>query len=132
MLRRVEFYQLNRKFVDSKDAPEQCKNLIYYSLAIGHHIGVLDCFRKIMGMGHDEYERWIAKFPPGEGRRKLEGVLKWGEIEITREHLPALSSALQAALPGMLPEEKRWARSLLQLLQMIRQEPAIYLVVRTS
>jgi len=129
---RVEFYQLNRKFVDSKDVPEQSKNLIYYSLAIGHHIGVLDCFRKIMGMDQEMYAKWIAKFPPGEGRRKLEGVLKWGEIEITREHIGILLRSLNTALPGMLPEEKEWAHSLMGLLRAIAEEPAIYLLVRAS
>ncbi len=132
MSRKVEFYQLSRKFVDSKDVPEKFQHLIYYSLAIGHHVGVLDCFRKIMGMDREEYAKWIAKFPPGEGRRKLEGVLKWGEIEITREHIGILLRSLNSALPGMLPEEKEWAYSLMGLLRAIAEEPAIYLVVRAS
>lgn len=130
--KEIEFYQLNQKFVDSKNVPDQLKNLIYYSLAIGHHIGVLDCFKKIMGISQEEYLQWIKKFPQGEGRRKLEGVLKWGEIEITKEHIGPLLNAVTSAMPKMLPQEKEWASCLIRLLRNINGEPAIYLVVRSS
>ncbi|WP_305813079.1 formate hydrogenlyase maturation HycH family protein [Photobacterium leiognathi] len=40
----VYFYNGSRKFVDeSYDVPEEAKQIMYYSLAIGHHLGVVDC-----------------------------------------------------------------------------------------
>lgn len=129
MPRMVEFYQLKEKFVDSRDVPERVQHLIYYNLAIGHHIGVLDCFRKVLEIGGASYARWVGKLPPGEGRRKLEGVLKWGEIEINRDHVSPILDALWE-VPDLLPEEREWSRSLSTILDLIRQEPEIYLLVR--
>lgn len=131
MAKRVAFYQLSHKFVDSKDAPAEAKNLIYYSLAIGHHVGVLDCFSSVMTIEEGDFEQWIAKLPEGEGRRKLEGVLKWGEIEINQDHIAPLASAMQAGLPEMQPQEQQWANSLLQLLRNMAEEPVLYLMVRS-
>ncbi|MDI6913133.1 MAG: formate hydrogenlyase maturation HycH family protein [Desulfitobacteriaceae bacterium] len=131
MLGKVEFYRLSKKFVDEKEAPPQVKQLEYYALAIGHHVGVVDCFSPVMNMAREEYLKWIAKLPQTEARRKMEGVVKWGEVEITEEHVRLLIKALTDAAPTFLPEEKKWAECLLQLLRSIQREPAIYLVVRS-
>ncbi|MEW6065498.1 formate hydrogenlyase maturation protein HycH [Desulforamulus profundi] len=128
---KVEFYRLSKKFVDEKEAPPQVKQLEYYALAIGHHVGVVDCFSPVMNMAREEYLKWIAKLPQTEARRKMEGVVKWGEVEITKEHVRPLIKALTDATPTFLPEEKKWAECLLQLLRSIQREPAIYLVVRS-
>ncbi len=43
----VVFSQLRRKFVDENDnTPQQAQQVVYYSLAIGHHLGVIDCHRR--------------------------------------------------------------------------------------
>ncbi|QNB46652.1 formate hydrogenlyase maturation protein HycH [Thermanaerosceptrum fracticalcis] len=128
---KVEFYRLSKKFVDEKEAPPQVKQLEYYALAIGHHVGVVDCFSPVMNMAREEYLKWIAKLPQTEARRKMEGVVKWGEVEITREHVRPLIKALTSAAPVFLPEEKKWVDCLLQLLWSMEREPAIYLVVRS-
>jgi len=128
---KVEFYRLSKKFVDEKEASPQVKQLEYYALAIGHHVGVVDCFSPVMNMAREEYLKWIAKLPQTEARRKMEGVVKWGEAEITKEHVRPLIKALTDAAPTFLPEEKKWAECLLQLLRSIQREPAIYLVVRS-
>lgn len=39
MADEVFFYRLSRKFVDEQfDVPEEAKEVMYYSLAIGHHL----------------------------------------------------------------------------------------------
>ncbi|MBL3084987.1 formate hydrogenlyase maturation protein HycH, partial [Klebsiella pneumoniae] len=44
MSETVVFSQLSRKFIDENDAtPDQAQQVVYYSLAIGHHLGVIDC-----------------------------------------------------------------------------------------
>jgi formate hydrogenlyase maturation protein HycH len=130
--KKVEFYQLTRKFVDTKDVPPESKSLIYYSLAIGHHIGVLDCFSKAWDLDREDYVRWLERLPAGEGRRKLEGVLKWGEIEINQGHVRLLACTLSEALPDMTEAEQRLAHQLLRALRLIEDEPIVYLLVRAS
>ncbi|SMB92719.1 formate hydrogenlyase maturation protein HycH [Thermanaeromonas toyohensis ToBE] len=129
---KVKFFKLCKRFVDEKDAPPEVKQLEYYALALGHHIGVVDCLSPVMVMEEKDYFKWISKLPQGKARSKLEGLSKWGELEINREHVAPLVSALVKASPSFLPEEKKWADCLLQLLQSIQKEPAIYLVVRLS
>ncbi len=42
---QVVFYELTRKFVETrKRSPGQVCDVLYYTLAVGHHTGVLDCF----------------------------------------------------------------------------------------
>ncbi len=44
MSETVVFSQLSRKFIDENDAtPAAAQQVVYYSLAIGHHLGVIDC-----------------------------------------------------------------------------------------
>lgn len=129
---KVKFFKLSKKFVDEKDAPSEVKQLQYYALAIGHHIGVVDCLSPVMVIEEEDYFQWIRKLPQGKARSKLEGLAKWGELEINRGHVAPLISALSEAASRFLSEEKKWAQTLLQVLQSIHKEPAIYLVVRLS
>jgi formate hydrogenlyase maturation protein HycH len=126
----VAFYQLSAKFVDSQDTPAEAKNLIYYSLAIGHHVGVLDCFTSVLEMSLEKYKRWVVRLPPGEGRQKLAGATRWGEIEIRQEHVGPVLEALRTALPDLSTEEVEWSTRLSQLLHNIVSEPVLYLLVR--
>lgn len=126
----VAFYQLSAKFVDSQDTPSEAKNLIYYSLAIGHHVGVLDCFTSVLEMSLGQYLDWVQKLPQDEGRQKLAGLSRWGEIEIRQEHIAPLLASLNAALPNLSDEQAQWAARLSQLLQNIAAEPILYLSVR--
>jgi hydrogenase-4 component J len=133
MAERAVFYRLTHKFVhDERGIPETARQVIYYSLAIGHHVGVMDCFQSLMEMQLADFSRWIARMPEGPGRHKLEGVLKWGEIEINHSHAGDLLPALKEALPRMDADEARWAGVLAQCLQEMAQEPALYLMVRRS
>ena len=132
MPERVVFYQLTRKFVSTKeDIPAESKQIIYYSLAIGHHVGVVDCFSSVLEMAYTEFAQWLSRLPEGDGRRKLEGVLKFGEIEINRSHVGELFKALEAGLPQMQPHELEWAKELMRCLRAIAEEPALYLMVKS-
>jgi hydrogenase-4 component J len=127
MTPRVRFYQLSSKFVNqSEDIPEDARQVMYYTLAIGHHVGVLDCFTRLAEAPLEEYQAWVEALPPGEGRAKLEGVIRWGEIEINRSHVALLLPLLET--PASC--QASWAPVLLQCLQGMVQEPALYLMVR--
>jgi hydrogenase-4 component J len=129
----VVFYQLSRKFIHrGQDVPEASTQLIHYTLAIGHHIGIIDCFSSKLEVPSGRYADWIAHLPEGEARRKLEGLLRFGEIEISAPHAPLLQQALQATLADMSSEELEWTACLSSMLRCIAEEPALYLMARRS
>ncbi|QCE32757.1 formate hydrogenlyase maturation protein HycH [Acetobacteraceae bacterium] len=128
---RVVFYALGRKFVQEKKAGPKAQQLIYYTLAIGHHIGVIDCLDERLSIPLSDYKGWIEKLPEGKkARQKFEGLLKFGEITIDSTHTHLLALALDRALDKMSEAEKGWSEKLIELLGMIEAEPAIYLMVR--
>jgi hypothetical protein len=124
---KIVVYQLRSKFVNQReDVPEDARQVVYYTLAVGHHVGVMDCFSSQMEIPLDEYTTWLQKLPEGPARTKLEGVVRWGEIEVNSSHvamLLPLFEAAQADSPG-------WSRNFAQCLNGIKQESALYLMMR--
>ncbi|GAA5179429.1 formate hydrogenlyase maturation HycH family protein [Niveibacterium umoris] len=128
---KVIFYSLGQKFLDrEEDMPAEAKQVVYYSLAIGHHIGVIDCLKPILECPLAEFDQWIAKLPEGDARSKFEGIAKWGEITIDSTHTRMLAEAIDAVRPGFSPIEAGWASQLMQALRSIDAEPAIYLIAK--
>ncbi len=132
MSESVVFSQLSRKFIDENDAtPAEAQQVVYYSLAIGHHLGVIDCLEAALTCPWDDYLAWIATLEEGStARRKMAGVPKYGEIVIDHSHIAMLASAFDRALAIQNSEQQTWSRVLLSLLHDIHQESAIYLMVR--
>ena len=131
MTERAVLYQLTHKFLSQKQTlPEGPRQVIYYSLAIGHHVGVMDCFHMLIAIPLEDYRRWLAHIPEGTGHRKLEGLLKWGEIEINHEHARDLLPLLRNSLPFMDALDVPWTKALLDQLKKMIEEPALYLMVR--
>jgi len=128
----VVFSQLSRKFIDENDAtPAEAQQVVYYSLAIGHHLGVIDCLEAALTCPWDDYLAWIATLEEGSSaRRKMAGVPKYGEIVIDYSHIAMLAGAFDRALARQNPAQQTWSRVLLSLLHDIHQESAIYLMVR--
>lgn len=128
---KVIFYQLGQKFLDRKeDMPAEAKQVVYYSLAIGHHIGVIDCLKPILECPQAGYAAWLEKMPAGEARSKLEGVLKWGEINIDSSHVHVLARTLDAGRADGTELEAQWTQTLMLSLAAIEAEPAIYLIAK--
>lgn len=132
MTESIVFYQLGAKFLERKeDIPEKSKEVVYYSLAIGHHVGVFDCFKPKLRCSADLFDRVLAALPEGgEARRKLGGILRFGEIQVDRSHTGMLQAAINEALPSADPEVAGWFNDFGSSLEAIRQEPAIYLMGR--
>ncbi|ELQ6223092.1 formate hydrogenlyase maturation HycH family protein [Cronobacter turicensis] len=127
----VVFSRLSRKFVDENDdTPPQAQQVIYYSLAIGHHLGVIDCLKASLVCPFEAYEAWIATLAPGEAQRKMQGVPRYGEIVIDQNHVSLLARAFDEALSRQNAQQQTWSRELLGLLQAIQREPAVYVMVR--
>ncbi|WP_312953261.1 formate hydrogenlyase maturation HycH family protein [Superficieibacter sp.] len=132
MSETVVFSQLSRKFIDENDAtPAGAQQIVYYSLAIGHHLGVIDCLEAALTCPWEAYLAWIATLDAGsEARRKMEGVPKYGEIVIDFNHVQMLANAFDRALAVQTPQQQEWSRLMLSMLHDIHQESAIYLMVR--
>jgi formate hydrogenlyase maturation protein HycH len=131
MSETVVFSQLSRKFIDENDAtPDAAQQVVYYSLAIGHHLGVIDCLEAALSCPWPEYLAWIATLEEGStARRKMEGVPKYGEIVIDATTLRCSPTPLMRRWQAN-PEQQAWSKTLLSMLHDIHQESAIYLMVR--
>lgn len=63
MSETVVFSQLSRKFIDENDAtPDAAQQVVYYSLAIGHHLGVIDCLEAALSCPWPEYWRGLPRW----------------------------------------------------------------------
>ena len=128
---QVVFYRLSRKIVNNQEnIPEDARQVIYYSLAIGHHVGVMDCFSELMEVPAEKYKQCLERLPDGEARRKLEGALKWDEIEVNRSHVDDLVPALKVLMSGISDSDSQWVQTMLLCLKEMVAEPALYLMVK--
>jgi hydrogenase-4 component J len=129
----VTFHVLTRKFLEEdKDIPpsEKVRQVMYYSLAIGHHVGVLDCLKKVMECPLSEYETWIEELPEGEARRKMAGLLKFGEIFIDSTYVDMLGGAWSEIKHRLGEPFKGLTGGFLEILAAIAKEPAMYLMIK--
>lgn len=150
--REVVFYRLGEKFVDhERSIPEDVRSVLYYTLAIGHHTGVIDCLKPCLATSREVFADVLALLGPGEAHDKLAGIEKFGEIEVKKEHVPVLKPAVIAALdragsalevveeaaaPGAAAETvtaidaPAWLEEFLCLLEEIQCEPCVYAMGR--
>lgn len=127
----VYIWSLRQKFLDSEVAiPEQAQQVMYYSLAIGHHVGVIDCLNKELICPLEQYRQWTALLPEGEARRKMRGLMTFGEIIIDSSHTDLLATALAPLRESQPAPFNQWSARMIELLAEIAREPAIYLIVR--
>lgn len=128
---KVIFWSLRQKFVDSDDdVPEDAQQVMYYSLAIGHHVGMIDCLKTELECPLDGYQSWVNALPEGEARRKLQGLITFGEINIDSTHTNMLALALDRFAKDCDSPYQEWSATLIRLLGEIEREPAIYLIVK--
>lgn len=131
MAAEIIFYSLTAKVLErASDIPESSKQVVYYSLAIGHHIGVFDCFRPLLRCSEELWDRLVAVLPPGEARRKMEGLKRFGEITVDRTHTRLLGSAYAAVSEHLDEEMAEWVGRFSSALAAIEAEPAIYMMGR--
>lgn len=128
----IVFYQLNAKVLErAEDIPEDAKQVMYYSLAIGHHIGVFDCFKPAFRCPGAVYDRVLDRMAGSEeARRKLAGLLRFGEIIVDSTHCRMLTAAIDDAEVADDRDVADWLGQLRASLDSIRREPAIYLMGR--
>ena len=149
--REVVFYRLGEKFVDhERSIPEDVRSVLYYTLAIGHHTGVIDCLAPRLTTSREVFADVLALLGPGRAHDKLAGIEKLGEIEVKKEHVPVLKPAVLAALdrvgaalevsdePPLCAvseavvaiDAPAWLEEFLRLLEEIQCEPCVYAMGR--
>lgn len=100
--REVVFYRLGKKFVDDeRSIPEDVRSVLYYTLAIGHHTGVIDCLEPRVSTSRAVFAEVLGMLPKGQARDKLAGIERFGEIQIDKEHVEMLRAAVGEALDGL-------------------------------
>ena len=110
MSAQVVFYRLSTRFLQQDGKPpEVSKQIVYYSLALGHHVGVIDTFKAALTWPYEDYLAWVETLPEGEARRKLDGVRRFGEIMIDSSHTAAAPTCPEAGR-GRRPPRARRAR----------------------
>jgi hypothetical protein len=124
---KIVVYQLRSKFVNErKDVPDDARQVVYYTLAVGHHVGVMDCFSSQFEIPLDKYTAWVQSLSDSPARTKLEGAVRWGEIEVNQTHLGMLLPLFE----GARDDGPDWKRDFLKCLNAIKQEAALYLMVK--
>ena len=127
----IVFWTLRKKFVASSDEmPEHSSQVMYYSLAIGHHVGVIDCLNVAFPCPLTEYEDWLALVEEEQARRKMLGVMTFGEIVIDASHTALLTRAFAPLADDAMSAWQARSIQFIHLLDEIVQEPAIYLMAR--
>ncbi len=136
---QVVFYQLSRKFVDNdRSIPDEAKDVVYYTLAIGHHTGVIDCFDEKLRCPFLLFEQACACLEEGsDGRYKMEGILRSGEIQIEQSNLPAVMPAITDAIERLegqgddaAADVLAWLVSFKELLDVLAGDAAAYIMGR--
>lgn len=131
---QVVFYQLTRKFVDTeKSIPADAKDVMYYTLAVGHHTGVIDCFEERLRYDLADFEAACELLPEGDARYKLEAIRRSSEVQIEQRHVEELLPAIDAVLADPASAGSAGGRviaGLRKLLVVLQGDVAAYIMGR--
>ena len=114
----------------AQSVPDDAKDVLYYTLSVGHHTGVIDCFECVLSMPVEIFERICAALPEGEARYKLEGVMRHSEIELGKAQVDIVIDALEPLASAADEEVARYVGLFLEQLRIVREEPSVYVMVR--
>ncbi len=129
----VRIYALKRKFVDEQyDVPEEAKQVLYYSLAIGHHLGVVDCLEVEIEASRTEYQDWIGLLEPqSRAYQKMHGFFTFGEITVYPDHIHMLACAFAKVDRAKMSDKQRaMTDKFIEVLTAIYHEQTMYLMIR--
>lgn len=131
----IVFYRLGRKFVDDdRSVPEEGsreEEIVYYTLAVGHHTGVIDCFDECLSCSVPCYRSLCDLMPEGHARYKMEGILRSGEIQILQENVPELLEMVDAIQDkASNAAQHAWIDGFRSVLKAMAVNKAIYVMGR--
>ncbi len=130
----VVFYQLSTKFVDdARSIPENTQDVLYYTLAVGHHTGVIDCFEEKLRCPLEAFMQAAALLGDEAARYKLEGLVRGGEIQIDKSHLSVLLPSVEQVLnerPDGEGTSLEYLEALFGLLKVLDGNASAYIMGR--
>lgn len=140
----IGFMRLTQKFVDSEHSvPEESTDILYYTLSVGHHTGVIDCFRCDLQMPDETYKAIVDLMTNEEAKQKLSGIFKFGEIEIWKHQAVKILADLRGVFSNLdvynevgktslpLTEDQIDALvALIDLMMAIRDNKGLYVLAR--
>ena len=144
----VVFYLLGKKFVEDKDdIPKDARDVIYYTLSMGHNTGVIDCFEPKLALTRHFYDELTDAMEEGDAKFKLTRIEKFGEIQILKEDVKMLSNAVRDACFDGVTEDsshiendryegirvcsgENFKEAFLQLMVEIAHTPQVYCLAR--
>ncbi|MTI14538.1 formate hydrogenlyase maturation HycH family protein [Sansalvadorimonas verongulae] len=131
---QVLFYTLYKKFLDeSYGIPEEAKEVMYYTLAIGHHVGIVDCMKVALQCTLKEYRQWINHLEEGsDARYKMDRFFVYGEVTVLEEHTTMLASAFDKLdREPMTEKEVAMTEKMVELMAAIHREPTMYMMIKS-
>ncbi len=141
----VVFYRLTKRFVeDERDVSPEALDVIYYTLAMGHNTGIIDCFDPKLAIDRELFIKILSSLPEGEGKEKLAGIEKYGEIQLDKMTVIDVIEAVEELSLSEscdAPHEDRYAQQrvttsldfkekFLEIAKEIRDLPQVYVVAR--
>ena len=141
----VVFYRLTKRFVeDESDISDEALDVIYYTLAMGHNTGIIDCFDPKIAIDRNLFNSILEALPEGEGKFKLSGIEKFGEIQLDKLTILDVIDGLESLELDDSVEKKPLDRyeeqrvvsvrefrdKFLKLATEVAQLPQVYVVVR--
>ena len=136
---RVIFYRLTAKFVDNEQSiPAESQDVLYYTLSIGHHTGIIDCLSESFSCALSVFESFVELFDADDpARYKLEAINRFGEVQIDRAHLGLFADfdlllkelEMSAAADDPLLE---LSAAFMNALVEMREQTGLYLMGRLS
>ncbi len=141
----IVFYRLTKRFVeDESDVSEEALDVIYYTLAMGHNTGIIDCFDPKIAIDRKLFDHIVDSLDDSEGKRKLSGIEKFGEIQLdklsvvdvieTVEKLD-LNESSEPPLVDRYADQRvvtasQFREELLELASQVYYQPQVYVVAR--
>jgi hypothetical protein len=143
----VVFYRLCAKFVDDqRSVPQESSDVLYYTLAVGHHTGIIDCLSESFRCPDAIYARILGMLDQDTAAHyKLNGIYRSGEIQIDKSHLAVLDGCVKELLAacgdnsqgtelgidaGEYAAIQGWLTAFADAIDEIRENPRAYLMGR--
>lgn len=144
----VVFYLLGKKFVeDNANIPKDAREVMYFTLSMGHNTGVIDCFEPKLALSREAFDNVCDALPEGDAKFKLTRIEKFGEIQIMKEDTEMLADVIRSAkfngcfAHAHSPEDDRYANiravddyefkaAFINLMDDIMREPQVYCLAR--
>lgn len=148
-MRDVVFYRLCAKFVDDqREVPPESSDVLYYTLAVGHHTGIIDCLSESFRCPEPIYARILGMLDQSAAAHyKLDGIYRSGEIQIDKSHLASFNGCVQGLVAisgdnsrmaglGIGADEqaaiRSWLTAFAAAIDEIRDNPRAYLMGRMT